>query len=429
MPAPATSASAREATDRTPVAPYPRAETRPLNAVRRTAETSPLIDERRRRWAPYLTGVASQQAPVATRFVPVLTRDEPIDDPSHDPDVAWPATLYPSGFRQQVLLHCGTEPAASETEEGMHPDSVVYQLCRGRDLTTETEGWSSQRRLRLALTCNVLSLYRATVQMLGRYGRSAERDAHLTYEIARAAYQIGGAPRALEAFGALSSASCPSLPIRLNAASRLIAHYARSPGNDLDVCGRWVEVTTAMLPDRQATGPADFATGLAVSRVHRAVALYASRRRDAAWVTDTLVAATEANRATGQLVDGELRGLESAQNERLILEAALKAYAASGGRVDPLGASAAADRLGAIDPWDPYTRLTIGDACWVLGDDDRALESYDVAVRMGTLVGAHAAHRGAVLLARTGRLGEAKVWRARAVELDPAAADAELPGG
>jgi hypothetical protein len=156
-------------------------------------------------------------------------------------------------------------------------------------------------------------------------------------------------------------------------------------------------------------------------------------------VTAALRAAHQVQTATEHLVHADpdrdcgsarerLRRLELAQNERLILEAALKAYVATAGRVDPLDATTSADRLGTIDPWDPYTQLTIGDARWMLEDDERALESYAVAVRMGTLAGALAAHRGAVVLAHTGRRAEAETWRARAVALDPAAAAVELPG-
>jgi len=416
--------STPETEARTAIAPYPRASSQPLSTLRLGPDTRTVVEERRRRWAPYLTGVRSRQAPLATRFIPILAGNGVIDDA----EISWPATLYPAGFRHQVLNHCAIEPAASYIEEAQHTDSVVYRICHGRDLLAEAAGWSSQRRLRLALTFNSLSLYRATVEVLGRYGRSSKCDVHLTYEVARAAYQVGGMSRALQVFSALCSSSCPSLAIRLNAVSRLIAHYARS-GDDLDACGRWVEVATAILPGPDTMESTDFAIRLAISRVHRAIALYASRRRETAWVTETLLAADAVNRKTERLVDSELRYLELQQNERLILEAALKAYVFSGGRVDPLGASVSADRLADIDPWDPYTRLSIGDARWILRDDQRALESYDVAIRMGTLVGAYAAHRGAVLLARTGRRAEAHLWRTRAVELDPAAAAVELSNG
>jgi len=418
------STSAPETKTRTAIPPYPRADSAPLARPSLSAETSAVIADRRMRWAPYLAGAAHREAPLATRFLPILAGDCAIDDG----EIAWPATLYPAGFRNQVLTHCAIEPATSWVEEARRPDGVVHRMRCGRGLLAESDDWSGERRLRLALTLNVLSLYRATVELLGRYGRSFDRDPHLTYEVVRAAYQIGGMKRAVQALGALSSTRCPSLPIRLNAASRLIAHYARS-GDDLQECGRWVERATAILPGHGTIGEADFATGMAASRVYRAIALYASRRREAAWVIETLHAAEAANDRLEPLVDNELRRLDLQQNERLILEAALKAYTASAGRVDPLGALVSAARLTALDAWDPYTRLTLGDAYWILEEDGRALESYDIAIRMGTIVGAHAAHRAAVLLARTGRLAEAKVWHARAVELDPAAAAAGLAGG
>ena len=413
--------SAPQTPTRTAIAPYARDSSQPLSVLELDADTRTSIEQRRARWAPYLTGAPLADAPLATRFVPLLMSSDPVDDM----DVAWPATLYPAGFRNQVLGHCAIGPAASWVAESRRPGGVVRRICQGRDLPTEVGDWSGPDRLRLALTLNSLSLYRATVQVLGRHARSME-DPHLAYEVARAAYQVGAMDGALQAFAALSGAVCTSLPIRLNAASRLVAHYARS-GRDLDSCGHWSEVTAAAMPAAEA-GRMDFATGLAVSRIHRAAALYASRRRDAASVTATLEAADAVDRSLEPLATGDLRRLELWQNRRLILEAALKAYVATGGRVDPLGAAVSADRLTDLDPLDPYTRLTVGDAHWILGDDERALASYDVAAQMGTLVGAHAAHRGAVLLARTGRRGEAKVWLARATALDPAATADELSG-
>lgn len=426
---------APETLGRTAIAPYVRDESQPLNRLRLDSGTRSMIADRRLHWTPYLTGAAHRQAPLATRFVPILAGDDTIDDP----EIAWPATLYPAGFRQQVFDHCAIEPAVSWVAEGRRPDSVVRRILtgRGRPDPQAEAGRSGRDRLRLALTLNSLSHYRATVELLSRYARSIDDDPHLTYEVARAAYQIGGAGSALEVFGALTGDGHASLPVRLNAAARLVAHYARS-GDDLEVCERWVRACTAMVPVDAGTRPPDLVTGLAISRVHRAVALYASRQRDPARVTEALQAADAANRASEQLLergsgrlglrDLQLRELELQQNERLILEAALKAYVATGGRVDPLGAAGAAARLGEIDPWDPYTRLTVGDARWILGDDERALESYDITARLGTLAGAQAAHRAAVVLVRTGRRAEARVWQSRAVELDPAATQ-ELPGG
>jgi hypothetical protein len=381
-----------------------------------------VISDRRNRWASYLNGVERLQAPVATRFAPILISGGPSDDP----DVAWPATIYPNGFRNQVLMHCAMERSASWRDEVRRPTSVVHRCWPSADANEGVNAWPSERRLRLALTFNVLSLYRATVEVMGPYGRSVERDPHLTYEVARAAYQVGAASRALQVFARLSSEACPSIPIRLNAISRQIAHYARS-GDDLDECERWVERAAGMLADLRPLRSTDFASGLAVSRVHRATALYASRRREATWVIETLREAKVVNDGVEPHADTELRQLELLQNDRLILEAAIKAFSATGGRVDPLGATTTAERLVDLDGWDPYTRLNVGDAYWILADDARALESYDVAVCMGTIVGAHAAHRGAVLLARTGRPLEARAWIARAVELDPAAAAVVLP--
>lgn len=411
--------------NRSAITAYHRDRSRPLRVFSlEDAGERPAIEQRRVRWAPYLTGSSLPEAPLATRFVPLLAA--PVDRDAEDDEVAWPATLYPYGFRNQVLGHCALQPAASWVAESGRPGGVVHRICRGLDLPAEAGGWSASVRLRMALTFNSLSLYRATVELFGRFARTVTGNPHLTYEVARAAYQIGAVDGALRAFVALSGAECPSLPIRLNAASRLVAHYARS-GTGLDSCAHWVESSTALAAT--ADSRTDFATLLAVSRVHRAAALHASRRRDPDAVVATLSAADSVDRVAEQFAGSELRRLECAQNRRLILEAALKAYVATGGRVDALGAARSAERLAALDPWDPYTRLTVGDAWWIHGSDEFALASYDAAVLMGTLVGAHAAHRGAELLNRTGRHAEARVWWDRAIALDPAAAGVERSDG
>ena len=385
-----------QTTVRAPIAPYPREESQLLTKI---ASSAPAVASRRRRWAAYLTGAEPVEAPLATRFVPLLAAGA--GDEERGEEVAWPATLYPNGFRRQVLDHCGIA-----AEDG-----------------SSTDG--GQGRLRAALRLNSMSLYRTTVQAFGRYAQSVRSGAHLTYEVTRAAYQVDP-QRALPAFAALTSPDCPSLPIRLNAASRLVAHYARR-GSDLDTCGQWVGVSTTLAAE--VGEPSDYATRLAVSRVYRAAALYAARRRDGAAVTASLHASMTTSRQAADLAAGtDMQCLELAQNDRLIYEAALKAFVASGGRLDPFGAGASADRLAGLDPWDPYTRLTVGDARWILGDDEQALASYGVSASMGSLAGAVAAHHAAVVCARTGRRAEAEVWLARAVELDPAATVAELSG-
>lgn len=381
-----------QTTARTAIAAYPRDTSQPLALL---PAGSPAVARRRGRWSSYLTGDETGEAPLATRFVPLLARAGDADGG----DVAWPATLYPHGFRRQVMDHCGVSGAAEPAPR--------------------TGG-----RLRIALTLNSMSRYRETVEAFAPFARSVRDDVHLTYEVTRAAYQVNP-DRAVPAFAALSAPGCPSIAIRLNAASRLVAHYARR-GSDLDACGHWTAVSTDLAAEVGAAP--DFATRLAVSRVHRAAALYHSRRRDAAAVTETLQAADATDRAAGPLAATALRRLELAQNERLIYEAALKAFVATGGRLDPFGAAATAERLTGIDPWDPYTRLTVGDAYWILGADEQALASYDVAASMGSLAGAIAAHHGAVVCARTGRRDQAGSWLARAVELDPAATVAELSG-
>jgi hypothetical protein len=385
-----------QTTARAVIAAYPRDPSQSLTLL---APWAPGVAPRRRRWASYLTGDQTDEAPLATRFVSLLAEAGDEEGGEEGGDVAWPATLYPHGFRRQVMRHCGL---ASETE----PD-------------VRTGG-----RLRTALTWNSMSLYRKTVEAFGRYARSVRVEPHLTYEVTRAAYQVDPA-RAVQAFAALSTPECPSAAIRLNAASRLVAHYARR-SDDLDACGHWTRVSTTMAAEIGTAS--DFAIPLAVSRVYRAAALYHSRRRDAAAVTRTLQAAAAANEAAVPLAGTDLRRLELAQNERLIHEAALKAFVATAGRLDPFGADRSADRLTGLDPWDPYTRLTVGDARWILGADEQALASYDVAASMGSLAGAIAAHHGAVVCARTGRRVEAGRWLARAVELDPAATVAELSG-
>src|SRR5262249_20584540 len=169
-----------------------------------------------------------------------------------------------------------------------------------------------------------------------------------------------------------------------------------------------------------------FEVRMGISRIYRALALYAMRRRDAADMAAKMQGTLDLARRLGGEAVARAEQVAAAQDERLCLEASLKAFISTKGKVtvvdlEPL---AAVERLLELDPWDPYTQLYTGDTLWLLGQDDRALERFQLGGTLGTYPGTLAAHRAGTVLRALGRQDEAATWFVVAAELDPAAAAA-----
>jgi tetratricopeptide (TPR) repeat protein len=295
-------------------------------------------------------------------------------------------------------------------------ESTLPWLARVRALLEPDSGASPTTLVLLAELLNVLGMYGFTVKSLARRA-VATGDLTLIYEAARAAYWLEDDPdRAIRPFQLLAQRPDGPLVIRLTALTRLIAHYCRRD-RDLVACG---EVAEAALRAIDGVPTDTFEMRMSVSRIHRALALYALRRRDPAAIGE-MMGATHA--LAKELVAGARTPAErvaAAQDERLVLEASLKAFIGSKGRAAIIDPRAAIDRLLLIDPWDPYTQLITGDALWMLGEDERAAERFQVAGSLGSFPGALGAHRAGVVLRSLGRPEEADGWFARAAHLDPA---------
>jgi hypothetical protein len=167
-----------------------------------------------------------------------------------------------------------------------------------------------------------------------------------------------------------------------------------------------------------------FAIRMGISRNYRALALYATRRRDASDLAATMAATLELARDLTATARTPAERIAAAQNERLSLEASLKAFINSKGArmVIDIEPEAAVDRLLELDPWDPYTQLYTGDTLWLLGQDERAVECFQTGGLLGTYPGTLGAQRAGVVLGSLGRKEEAERWFAVAAELDSAAA-------
>jgi len=399
---------------------YPRSPEQPLASVKHTDRNAAELEVRRARWAPYLTTAQATEAPLATRFVPRLLANLSAEA---TPTRAWPATLYPAGYRRQVLAHTAWPDDAIRFDVDGSTDGGSPARDRIATLRASASELDAARSVALASLFNVMSLYRSTIEVFGRRSGRGERPSnpHLLYELARAAYQLKpGAEQPIRAFTALATDASVSSALRLNASSRLIAHFARRQ-IDLEQCGEWTRhgLDLAREVARRETG---FDETLGFSRVHRAAALYAMRCRDVDELVERMRETAETSARAAQLARDETDRLAAAQDERLVLEATLKAFVGSRGTCAPLPAHAAAARLFELDPVDPYSRLVGGDALWMLGRADEAIESYGIAASMGTFPGALAAHRTSVVLCSLGRAKESEAFFAAAVELDPAAA-------
>lgn len=397
------------ADSREPLGSYPRSPGSRLGTVELTEAGRERVEWRRARWSAYLRCRPHPQAPLATRLAPILARF--LDEGAGDRLPAVPGSLYPGGFRSQVLGHTAWPADAV----GLDLDATRGDPLGGlRALLRPDSGGSPAVLAVAASLLNVLSLYPVTVRTLA--ARAADLgDPALLYEVARAAYNLeSDSDKAIRPFQIIAADVHAPRAIRISAVTRLIAHYCRRD-RDLTACATWADTARELV----AGVPDGFEGRLSASRVYRALALYAMRRRD---VADMSVLMRETLDLAAELVPSARTTAErttAALNERLVLEASLKAFVGSRGRTvvcDPLFA---VERAAELDPCDPYTRLISGDALWLLGRDEQALECFEAAGAMGTLPGALAAHRAGTVLRALGRDREAGEWFARTAELDP----------
>jgi tetratricopeptide (TPR) repeat protein len=274
----------------------------------------------------------------------------------------------------------------------------------------------------LAQLLNVLGLYGVAAKSLGKRA-IASGDLPLVYEVARSFYGLEpDSNKAVKPFHTLAAGIDNPLALRLNAHARLIAHYCRRD-RDLSACAEVAKDLQALID----SAPTEtFEIRMAISCNYRALALYALRRRDVADIGAKMQATLDLARGLSADASTPAEKVAAAQNERLSLEASLKAFINSKGRavVIDMEPDEAVDRLLELDPWDPYTRLYTGDTLWMLGQDERALECFMAGGSLGAFPGALAAARAGVALGLLGRKEEADTWLAVAAELDPAAAAA-----
>jgi tetratricopeptide (TPR) repeat protein len=399
---------------REPLTDYPRSADAALGTVEVSDANRREVERRRGWWATYLRCTAQPEAPVSVQYAPLLL-DLVLNGADRLPFV--PGSLYPASFRRQVLSHTAWPENAMWHEPSARDEDGLPFLARLRAVLEPDSDAPASTLVSLAQLLNVLGLYGSTVRSLGRRA-SGLGDVTLFYEVARAAYWLEpDTDRAIRPFQLLAQGSEYPLLIRLTACTRLIAHYCRRD-RDLVACAEWADTARRLVDGAQADS---FEMRLAISRIYRALALYAVRRRDQPAVMETM--GTTHGIAT-ELVAGASTPAESvaaAQDLRLVLEASLKAFVSSRGRAAVIDPQGAVDRLLAIDPWDPYTELITGDALWMLGQDERAAERFQMGGSLGTFPGALSAQRAGVVLRSLGRQEEADAWFARAAELDPAA--------
>jgi len=341
------------------------------------------------RWRPFLNGGRDDQAPLAVRGVP--TASDAIR--ARRPSVFWPATIFPQGFRRQVLAHCGLDVDPASDASQANP---------------------SVRALH-ASVLNVQGRYRTTIRL---YGQHSSPGTQLHYEVARAVYQLDpGNPQAVRVFMNLASLG-PTRPWEaLNGHSRMIAHVVRQT-KDLEACQVWIR--DALDTARRALHIDDsFGSVLGGSRVHRAAALWAARSLDLEATAEHLQVAEALNQRLTHLGDGELAHIVQLQDERLIYEASSKAFVATGQCLTGRAQDDVVRRLLEIDPCDPYIRLICGDATWAMELDDEAIEHYEQAAALGTLVGANAASRLAAIWRWVGDEPRSRFWLLETDRLDP----------
>jgi hypothetical protein len=400
------------------LADYPRSEDTALATLELSDRNRATVLRRRELWSTYLRGHGDGTAAVATRFVPLLL-DLILSRPGERLPVV-PGSYYPPGFRRHVLGHTAFPADSIGDQLSAEDESGLPFLAELRALLRPDSAVPVPALTSLAQVLNVLGLFGVSAKALGRRAVDSG-DSVLIYEVARSFYGLVGDPdKAAQPFHALSADTGNAPGLRLGAYGRLIAHYCRRQ-RDLDECAQ-VAVDAQKLIDDTAADT--FELRLYVSRTYRALALYAVRRRDTADIAHHMRLAIDLARGLSAAASTPVEKVASAQNERLSLEASLKAFISSKGRamVIDMEPDAAATRLLELDPGDPYTQLYAGDTLWMVGQDERALECFTTGGLLGTFPGALAAARAAAAFDILGRKEDSEIWAAVAAELDPAAA-------
>ncbi|OXM48496.1 hypothetical protein [Amycolatopsis alba] len=403
---------------RPPLSDYPRSEDTALATVTLSDDNRALVRRRRELWSAYLRCDRNDEAAVATQFAPLLL--DLIRARSGEPLLVVPGSYYPPGFRHHVLGHAAFPDDGIDHRLSAKDESGLPFLAELRAMLQPDSDASVTTLTSLAQLLNVLGLFSLSARALG--GRAAESgDPVLTYEVARSFYGlVVDADKAAQPFHSLSADTGTPRGVRLCAYGRLIAHYCRRD-RDLGECADVAADVQALIDDTEAD---TFAIRLYISRIYRALALYAVRRRDMTDIAGKMQVAVDLARGLSAEARTPVEKVAAAQNERLSLEASLKAFINSKGRamVIDMEPHAAVDRLLELDPGDPYTQLYTGDTLWMLGQDERALACFTAGGTLGTFPGALAAARAGVAFAMLGRKEEAETWSAVAAELDPAAA-------
>jgi hypothetical protein len=396
---------------------YPRPATAALGTIEVSDANRGMVERRRALWAAYLRCEDRPQSSLATQYVPLLL--DMILTGSADGLPAVPGSLYPPGFRQQVLAHTAFPADAIGHVLSAEDESTLPFLAQLRAMLEPDSDYDPPAFVPLVQLLNVLGLPGVAIRALSRRA-VASGDPLFIYEVARSAYGLEqDDEKAIKPFHLLAAGAGYPMQVRLSAYARLIAHYCRRD-RDLTACGEVADAAQRLVEGLESD---EFAIRLGISRIYRALALYAVRRRDSATVASMMRATLDISRALGTGARNRAEQVAAGQDERLGLEASLKAFISSKGkaRVMDLDAGAAVDRLLELDPWDPYTQLYTGDTLWMLGQDERALERYEVGGTLGTYPGTLAAQRAAVVLRTLGRLEAAAGWSAIVAELDPAA--------
>jgi len=401
---------------------YARPADAQLSIVELSEANRSMVERRRDLWSTYLRGDAHPQAAVATQFAPLLL--DMVLTGSEEGLPVGPGSHYPAAFRQGILGHTALPADAIRLDLTAEDESTLPYLERLRAMLEPDSDVPVSTLLALAQFVNILGLYALAARALGSRA-IASGDSRLILEVARSVYWVQpDADKAIRPFHLLATNADNPLRIRLGAASRLVAHYCRRDQN-LDACAEVAALSRQLIDG----APLDtYGIRMGVSRNYRALALYATRRRDAADVAVTMSGSLELARVLSATASTPAERIAAAQNERLTLEASLKAFIGSKGTrmVIDMEPEAAVDRLLELDPWDPYTHLYTGDTLWLLGQDERAVECFQTGGTLGSYPGALCAHRAGLVLRSLGRQEEADRWFAVAAELDSAAAPTML---
>jgi hypothetical protein len=380
-------------------------------------------------WRPLLDLTPAPESALWAGNIPYIA-EELSASPAGTDERAFPAIIPVPGLRSQVAVHAGLSEYACEHPADLRPQ---FQTPGWRQFLDALTAWDTRDGRRSATVLSLLNILTFPAVVVSLAGEADGLDSEIEYELARAMLRLDEkSERGLALFQNLAAAGEDPV-VRVNALSQVISAFVRYRRGDASA---QVGLALSLVRDR-APGSGSWSGDLTMSRLLRAVALWASRAEGHGSASRYLGLARSYNAACAAAASSPAAVQLAREDDRILLDAELKLLVTAPG-TEPARLIEQADRLCAADPWDPVGLLNAADAVVAAGELRRAAEMLSSAGLLGTMAGALAAWRSGLLWLQLSEPGRAAEAFRLCVDLDPNAiepqhqlrlAAAHCPGG